>query len=70
MLANSLNISDTTKRELFELIFFQSDQKISKRYCRADPFRTLFGPFNMLTVRKFSHTGLFSHYSNYTFCSL
>ena len=36
MLANSLKISDNTKTKFFELIFFQSDQKISKRDCRAD----------------------------------
>ena len=27
---------DTTKTEFLELIFFQRDQKISKKYCRAD----------------------------------
>ena len=36
MLTNSLKISDTTKREFFELMFFQSDQKIWQKYCRAD----------------------------------
>ena len=36
MLTNSLKISDTTKTEFFELIFFQSGQKIWKKYCRAD----------------------------------
>ena len=36
MLTNSLKISDTTKTEFFELIFFQSDQKIWQKYCRAD----------------------------------
>ena len=33
---NSLKISDTTKTQFFELIFFQSNQKIWKNYCRAD----------------------------------
>ena len=28
MLTNSLKILDTTKREFFELIFFQSDEEI------------------------------------------
>ena len=36
MLTNSLKISDTTKTEFFELIFFQSDQKILQNYCRAE----------------------------------
>ena len=30
MLTNSLKISDSTKTECFELIFFKSDQKIRK----------------------------------------
>ena len=33
---NSLKISDTTKAELFELKFFQSDQNIWQSYCRVD----------------------------------
>ena len=33
---NTLKISNTTKTELFELISFQSDQKIWQKYCRAD----------------------------------
>ena len=28
--------SDTTKTEFSELIFFQSDQKISQKYCREE----------------------------------
>ena len=36
MLTNSLKISDTTKREFFELIIFQSNEKIRQKYCRAD----------------------------------
>ena len=36
MLTNSLKMLDTTKTEFLELIFFQRDQKISKKYCRAD----------------------------------
>ena len=36
MLAKRLKILDNTKAEFFELIFFQSDQQISQRYCRAD----------------------------------
>ena len=36
MLANSLKISDTTKREFLELISFQSDQKIWQKYCRNE----------------------------------
>ena len=65
MLRNSLKISDTTKTELFELIFFQSDQKIWQKYCRAD-----FGDFNMFTVHKCSDMGLFKHLSYPAFCSL
>ena len=33
-------------------------------------FRHSFGPFNMLTVHKFSDTGLYKHLSNPAFCSL
>ena len=36
MLINSLKISDTTKTEFLELIFFQSYQSISENYSRAD----------------------------------
>ena len=36
MLINSLKISDITHTELFELIFFHADQKISQKYCHAD----------------------------------
>ena len=36
MLRNSLKISDITKTEILELIFFQKDQNIWRKYCRAD----------------------------------
>ena len=36
MLINSLNIPDNPKTEFFEMILFESDQKIGQRYCRAD----------------------------------
>ena len=36
MLTNSLKIWVTTKTELSELIFFQTDQKIWQKYCRED----------------------------------
>ena len=36
MLTNSLKISDSTETQFFHLILFQSDQKISQKYCRAD----------------------------------
>ena len=36
MLTSSVKISDTTKKTFFELILFQTDQKISEKYCRAD----------------------------------
>ena len=36
MLTNSLKISDPTKREFFELIFFFSNQEMWPNYCRAD----------------------------------
>ena len=35
MLKNRLNISDTTKKEFFDLIFFQRDQKVWLKHCRA-----------------------------------
>ena len=35
MLTKSLKISDTTKKELFKLIFIQSDQNIWQIYCSA-----------------------------------
>ena len=36
MLTNSVNISDTTKTQFFELISFQSDQTIRQKYCREN----------------------------------
>ena len=36
VLKNSLKISDTTKTELLQLIFFQTDQEIRQKYSRAD----------------------------------
>ena len=36
MLTNSLKISDTTKTEFLELIFFHTDQKLRQSYCHAD----------------------------------
>ena len=36
MLTNSLNIIDTTKTEILELIFFQSDKKKCQKTCRPD----------------------------------
>ena len=36
MLTKSLKISDTTKTESFEVISFQSDEKISRKYPHAD----------------------------------
>ena len=35
MLTNNVKIEDTTKTEFFELIFFQSDQKIWEKYCHS-----------------------------------
>ena len=35
-LTNSLKVSDTTRTEPFELIFFDSDQSIWQKYYRAD----------------------------------
>ena len=43
MLTKSLKILDTTKTEAFELIFFQSDQKILQKYYRAD-LRNIWDP--------------------------
>ena len=43
MLTTSLKIFDTTKTEAFELIFFQSDQKILQKYYRAD-LRNIWDP--------------------------
>ena len=36
MLTNNLKISGTTKSEFFELIFFQTHQKIWQKYCPAE----------------------------------
>ena len=36
ILTNSLKISGSTKKEFFELISFQSIQKIWQEYCSAD----------------------------------
>ena len=36
MLTNSLKISDTTKTEFLQLIFFQTDQKLRLKSCRAN----------------------------------
>ena len=36
MLTNSPKILDNTKTELFGMIFFLNEQKISQKYCRAD----------------------------------
>ena len=36
MLTNSLKISDTSKTEFLELIFFKSEPKIWQKYCRED----------------------------------
>ena len=54
MLRNSLNISYTTKPELFKLISFKSDQKRWKKYCHADLFKQSFVNFNVLILHKFS----------------
>ena len=42
MLTNSLKISDTAKTDFLELMFFQSDQKIWQKFCRADLCNVLF----------------------------
>ena len=69
MLTNSLKISDTSKTIVLELILFHSDKKKMTEIlpCR---FKRSFGPFNMLTVHKFSDKRLFQHLSNSGFCSL
>ena len=36
MLTKSLKISDTSKKAFAGLIFFESDQEISQKHCRAD----------------------------------
>ena len=36
MLTNSLKILDSSKTQLFKLIFFVNDQKIRGKYCPAD----------------------------------
>ena len=36
MLTKSLKISDTSKKAFMGLIFFEIDQKISQKQCRAD----------------------------------
>ena len=60
MLTNSLKISDTTKIEFFQLISFHSDQKIWKKYCRAD----LSNLSDMLTFHECFEMLLFRHLSN------
>ena len=50
MLTNGFKISDTTETEPFELILFQSDEKMCQKNYPAD-WRNL-SDFNMLTVRK------------------
>ena len=69
MLRNSLRISDTTKIEFLELIYFKSDQKIWKKILPRR-FKQSFGLFNMLSVRKCSDILLFGHLSNPAFRSL
>ena len=65
-LTNSLNISDTTKTELFKLISPQGDQKNMTKIlpCR---FNLCFGPFIMLSIHKFSDRALFTHLSSQLF---
>ena len=36
MVPKSLKICDTSKKAFMELIFLESDQKISQKHCRAD----------------------------------
>ena len=36
MLTNSFKISDTTEKEILELIFFQRDRETWQKYCRGD----------------------------------
>ena len=69
MLTNSAKISDTTKRELLELTYFQGDQKKKTKIllCRI---MQCFGDFKVFTIHKCSDTGLFGHLSNPAFCSL
>ena len=48
MLTNNLKISDTTETQFFELIFFQSDRKIYRKYSCAD-LRSDSDPLDPLT---------------------
>ena len=48
MLTNNLKISDTTETQFFELISFQSDRKIYRKYCCAD-LRSDSDPLDPLT---------------------
>ena len=61
MLTNSLNISDTTKTEFFDLNLFQGDENMPCIFGQS------FGPFNVLSVHKYSDVRLFKHLSNYAF---
>ena len=36
MLTNSLKILDTTKTDIFELIYFKSDEKVVQKHCQVD----------------------------------
>ena len=68
MLTKSLKISDTSKKEFLDLIFFKSDQKIRQKNCRVglssvlDPLKCWLS-INVLTRR------LFGHLSNSAFSS-
>ena len=61
MLTNSLKISDTTKTEFFELVFFQSDQKIWENYRQAD-LSCVSDPLTCWLSRSFLTQGFFGIY--------
>ena len=64
-LRNSLKISDTTKKEVFELKFFQIDKEKTTKQLRWR-FQQCFGHFNILTLHKRSDAGTSTHLSNHT----
>ena len=69
LLTNILKISDTTKKEFSELIFFQLVKKNMKKIFPCW-FKESFEPFNKFPVHKCCDTELFKHLSNPAFCSL
>ena len=72
MLTNILKIIDTTKTLFFDLIYFESDQKIWQKICREDlssvsDLLTSWLSISLVDRELFGHL---SNLSNPAFCSL